>query len=71
MIYYSLNDTQHTASFKTAVKKGLAPDKGLYFPKTIPTLSDDFWQRLPQLSKTELALEVIRPTLGMKYPMQS
>jgi threonine synthase len=68
MIYYSLNDTQHTASYKTAVKKGLAPDKGLYFPKTIPTLPDDFWQRLPQLSKTELALEVIRPYVGDEIP---
>ena len=36
MKYYSLNKTAPNVSFQEAVIKGLAPDKGLYFPKETP-----------------------------------
>ena len=34
MQYYSLNKKAPKTSFEIAVRKGLAPDKGLYFPET-------------------------------------
>ena len=41
MNYYSLNKISPNVTFKEATIKGQAPDKGLYFPSTIPTLSKD------------------------------
>ncbi|MEK9567074.1 MAG: threonine synthase, partial [Flavobacteriaceae bacterium] len=42
MKYYSLNYNSSSVGFLEAVRKGLAPDKGLYYPETLPTLSKDF-----------------------------
>jgi len=42
MQYYSLNKKAPNTSFKEAVVKGLAPDKGLYFPESITPLSASF-----------------------------
>ena len=39
MRYYSLNHNSKHTSFKNAVIRGLAPDRGLYFPNQIPILS--------------------------------
>ena len=68
MKYYSLNNPVLEATFKEAVKMGLAPDKGLYFPKEIPALAKDFLERLPNLSKEAIALEVIEPYIGNEIP---
>lgn len=68
MKYYSLNNPALEATFKEAVKMGLAPDKGLYFPKEIPALANDFLERLPNLSKEAIALEVIEPYIGNEIP---
>ena len=38
MQYYSLNRKAPKTSFEKAVRKGLAPDKGLYFPEKITPL---------------------------------
>ena len=35
MNYYSLNKKSKNVSFKEALIRGLAPDKGLYFPEKI------------------------------------
>lgn len=42
MNYYSLNNKTHKVTFQEAVIKGLAPDRGLYFPETILPLPDFF-----------------------------
>ncbi len=68
MKYYSLNNPALETTFKAAVKMGLAPDKGLYFPKEIPALAKDFLERLPNLSKEAIALEVIEPYIGNEIP---
>ena len=36
----NLKDSQDTASFAEAVKRGLGKQQGLYFPTNIPTLDD-------------------------------
>ena len=35
MKYFSLNNREHTSNFEDAVVRGLAPDKGLYFPEKL------------------------------------
>ena len=39
MLYNSLNNLSKSESFKEAVIKGIAPDKGLYYPNEIKSLS--------------------------------
>lgn len=68
MNYYSLNNHSAKASFKEAVINGLAPDKGLYFPETIPVLSNDFIENLHKLSHSEIAFHVIQPFVGNEIP---
>ncbi|GAL67135.1 threonine synthase [Jejuia pallidilutea] len=43
MNYYSLNKQAPKSTFKNAVIKGLAPDKGLYFPESISPLPKVFF----------------------------
>jgi threonine synthase len=58
--YFSLNYNARDVGFLEAVKKGLAPDRGLYFPKQIPKLEQDFINNLYQYSDHEIAYEVIQ-----------
>ena len=44
MKYYSLNNQAPEVSFDEAVIRGIAPDKGLYFPEQIPVLPATFWE---------------------------
>lgn len=68
MKYYSLNDRSHISGFENAVLKGLAPDKGLYFPEVIPKLSRSFINTLKSLSTLEISMEVIKPYVGEEIP---
>ena len=43
MKYFSLNKKAPVVSFKEAVIKGLAPDRGLYFPEAIKPLEKSFF----------------------------
>lgn len=60
MNYYSLNKKAPNTTFKEAVIKGLAPDKGLYFPETITPLPKSFFDNLYHLSSHEIAFEAIK-----------
>ncbi len=64
MHYYSLNKKAPQVTFDTAVIKGIAPDKGLYFPERIPTLPTQFWETIEELSKEEIAYQVMQPYVG-------
>jgi threonine synthase len=68
MQYYSLNHISPKLSFKEATIKGQAPDKGLYFPESIPVLSKDFFANISQYSKEEIAFKVIQPYIGDEIP---
>lgn len=70
MQYYSLQNQQHRASFKEAVIRGLAPDKGLYFPSEIPKLDKDFIERLDEYDPQYIARKVIQPFVGADIPVQ-
>lgn len=61
MEYYSLVKQSPNVSFKTAAITGQAPDKGLYFPTTIPQFTKEQIERFKTLDKASLAFEVMQP----------
>ncbi len=64
MKYYSLNHKAPEVTFDEAVIKGIAPDKGLYFPENVPVLPASFWDRIETLSHNEIAYQVMQPFVG-------
>ena len=54
--------------FREAVLNGQAPDKGLYFPETIPLTSGDIVNNIRSHSKESLALEMMMPYVGDDLP---
>jgi threonine synthase len=68
MLYYSTNNNSPKVDFKEATIKGLAPDKGLYFPESIPVLPPDFFENINTLSREEIAFKVIQPYVGDTIP---
>ena len=68
MNYYSLNKKAPDTTFKNAVIKGLAPDKGLYFPERISPLPQYFWDNFDDLSYAEIAFEAIKQFVAPDIP---
>ena len=68
MKYYSLSNPTIKTSFENAVVNGIAPDRGLYFPEEIPSLSTSFFEELPQLSIPEMAYTTMVPFVGDEIP---
>ena len=60
MDYFSLNKKAPNTSFKDAVIRGLAPDKGLYFPEHIQALPRSFFENIDHLSHPEIAFQAIK-----------
>lgn len=61
MKYFSLNRQSPNVNFKEATIYGQAPDKGLYFPKTIPQFSSKLISDIENISNAAVAYEVIKP----------
>ncbi|WP_412984842.1 threonine synthase [Pontimicrobium sp. IMCC45349] len=68
MNYYSLNKQASNSNFKNAVIKGIAPDKGLYFPENIKPLSKSFFESIETLSNTEIAFEALKQFVVPEIP---
>ncbi len=68
MNYYSLNKQAPNTTFKNAVIKGLAPDKGLYFPESITPLPKSFFDNIDNLSYSEIAFEAIKQFVSPEIP---
>ena len=68
MLYHSTNHISSKVDFKEATIKGQAPDKGLYFPETIPQLQKNFIDNIDKYSKEEIAFNVIQPYVGNVIP---
>ena len=64
MKYFSLNHNSKSTLFHDAVKRGLAPDRGLYFPETIPQLPRGFFDGIEKMSIPEMGYRVIKPYVG-------
>lgn len=70
MLYFSTNNNSQKVNFKEATIKGLAPDKGLYFPEVVPSLDKKFIDNIEQFTKEEIAFKVIRPYVGDVIPQE-
>ena len=68
MKYYSLNQQSPTVSFKEATIKGQAPDKGLYFPESLPRLNKSWIAGINEMSNASIAFDVIQPYVGNDIP---
>ncbi len=68
MKYYSTNKQSPIVDFKEATIKGQAPDKGLYFPETIPQVDKDLINDIEKYSNEKIAFKVIRPYVGGTIP---
>jgi threonine synthase len=68
MNYYSTNRQSPIVGFKEASIKGQAPDKGLYFPETLPQLDKEFIRSIENYSNEEIAFRVIKPYVGKEIP---
>lgn len=68
MNYKSLNKKAPSTSFKEAVIKGIAPDKGLYFPETITPLPASFFENIDSLSYEAIAFEAIKQFVSPDIP---
>lgn len=68
MKFYSLNKKAPQVTFKDAVIKGIAPDKGLYFPESISPLPKSFFENIEELSNHEIAFEAIRQFVSEEIP---
>ena len=69
MLYYSTNKQSPKVDFREATINGQAPDKGLYFPEFIPSLSKQFLAEYKNWSNQEIALEMIKPYVGNSMPL--
>ncbi len=68
MNFYSLNKKAPEVSFKDAVIAGIAPDRGLYFPKEIVPLPTSLFDQIEQLSDQEIGFRVIQQFVGETIP---
>lgn len=68
MKYYSTNRLTPLVDFKEATIAGLAPDKGLFFPDTIPAVDRSLINGLRCVSNSEIALNVLKPYVGDTIP---
>ena len=59
MRYFSTNQQSTAVGFREALFHGLAPDRGLYLPESIPEFDRAFYQR--EMTYSELAAEMIQP----------
>ena len=66
--FYSTNLKAEIVDFKTALLKGLAPDKGLYMPQEIPTFTKEEISKFSQMEYYEIAFEVGRKFLHDQIP---
>ncbi len=68
MKYYSLNKQSPPVDFRQATINGQAPDKGLYFPQSIPQVKKELINNIESYSNEAIAMEVIAPYTGYTIP---
>jgi threonine synthase len=68
MLYYSTNNAKNRVSLKKAVLKGLADDKGLFMPATLPSLPKNFIQNIRNYSFQDISFEVAKAFFADDIP---
>lgn len=71
MKYYSLQKIAPEVSFEEAVIKGIAPDRGLYFPENITPLPDSFFEHIEDISNQEIAFNAIHQFVSKDIPNEN
>ncbi len=61
MQFSSLSNSKLKRSFAEAVVEGLAPDRGLYFPDSIPVLPQEFWLSSEDRNSWDIGAEMLAP----------
>jgi threonine synthase len=64
MKYYSLKKESPVVSFEAATVFGQAPDKGLYFPESIPVFPKEMMENIEAWDDAEIAFQVMKPYVG-------
>lgn len=64
MKFYSLHKKSPSVDFREATIRGLAPDKGLYFPEAIPRHDPSFFKDIESYTDEEIAYRIIEPYAG-------
>ena len=68
MQFYSLNHQSPNVNFREAVIRGIAPDKGLYFPSEIKPIDKEIIDNIDTYSYPEIAYALIRQFVGDEIP---
>jgi threonine synthase len=68
MEYYSTEKKAPKVDLRTAVTKGLAPDRGLYMPERIAPLPEWFFREMESFTFREIAFEVAKRFFGEDIP---
>lgn len=68
MKYYSTNRQSPIVDFREATIRGQAPDKGLYFPASIPVIQPWFINGIAGFTNEEIAYHIIAPYVGKSIP---
>lgn len=68
MNFYSLNKKAEDVSFKDAVISGIAPDRGLYFPREIKPLPTSFFDNINDFSDHDIAFNAIAQFVNESIP---
>ncbi len=69
MQLYSTNSPSKLVSLREALFKGLPEDNGLYMPKSLPKLPEDFIKNIEQYSFQEIAFEVAHAIIQNAVPV--
>ncbi len=64
MKFYNLNSPTKFVTLKEAVLTGIQGTDGLYMPESIPPMSQNFFDMLPDMSLQQIAYEVTQAMLG-------
>lgn len=68
MLYYSTNHNSPDATLEEAVVRGLAPDRGLYMPRSIKTLPASFFEHIDEMGFERIACTVADAFFGEDIP---
>ncbi len=63
-MFYSTNGDSPLVNFEDALLNGIAPDKGLYMPESIPQLSNELIESFKDMEYHEVAYHVTKSFIG-------
>ncbi|MGL1891302.1 MAG: threonine synthase [Spirochaetaceae bacterium] len=64
IMFYSTNGDSPLVNFEDALLNGIAPDKGLYMPESIPQLSNELIESFKDMEYHEVAYHVTKSFIG-------